>query len=251
MSTIPSFLLLSNTLPNSGPVTAALIDENTQRHLRSVRISDGEILCFLDGAGKRSQARCVNAKKLDFEIVSVTSEAQLTPQIHLYLAPPKGEALWEAITQMTEAGAMTLSFLQSDHTQGDARNISIDRAQRVSDAACAQCSRSWRLTVLPEVKSLAQIACEATHSETWVADEELSSSQEAYALKPAGFVPSKSTQLNLVIGPEGGWSEYERKLVSQSSCRRLGLGPLILRVPTACVAALHQTRLLYNAPFFR
>jgi 16S rRNA (uracil1498-N3)-methyltransferase len=47
-----------------------------------------------------------------------------------------------------------------------------------------------------------------------------------------------------MIGPEGGWSEAERKEIMQHPrVVALGLGPQILKVPTACVAALYQLKL--------
>ena len=52
----------------------------------------------------------------------------------------------------------------------------------------------------------------------------------------AAAAPGK---LTLVIGPEGGFAEEERRaLLARPSVVRLSLGPRILRADTAAVAAL-------------
>lgn len=44
----------------------------------------------------------------------------------------------------------------------------------------------------------------------------------------------------LAIGPEGGWSDYERDLFRERRFEIIGLGPRILRTETACVALLSR-----------
>jgi 16S rRNA (uracil1498-N3)-methyltransferase len=42
----------------------------------------------------------------------------------------------------------------------------------------------------------------------------------------------------IAIGPEGGWNEFELRLLGAHGFSRVGLGPRTLRVDTACVALL-------------
>lgn len=42
----------------------------------------------------------------------------------------------------------------------------------------------------------------------------------------------------LAVGPEGGWSEYERALLTEHGFLPVGIGPRILRTDTACIALL-------------
>ena len=43
----------------------------------------------------------------------------------------------------------------------------------------------------------------------------------------------------LLVGPEGGWTEEERRLIlSHAFARPVSLGPLVLRAETACLAGL-------------
>lgn len=49
---------------------------------------------------------------------------------------------------------------------------------------------------------------------------------------------SKGAPRVLVLGPEGGFVDFELELFASRGFRSVGLGPRILRVETACVAAL-------------
>jgi RsmE family RNA methyltransferase len=42
----------------------------------------------------------------------------------------------------------------------------------------------------------------------------------------------------LAVGPEGGWNEFELRLLGAHGFRQVGLGPRTLRVDTACTALL-------------
>ena len=49
-------------------------------------------------------------------------------------------------------------------------------------------------------------------------------------------IPSKAT--GFVVGPEGGFSDGERRLIREWAWPRVRLGPNVLRVETAVLAAL-------------
>ena len=52
-------------------------------------------------------------------------------------------------------------------------------------------------------------------------------------------IPEKfSGRVLLAVGPEGGWTDFERDLFARQGFRGIGLGPRTLRTDTACVALL-------------
>lgn len=55
---------------------------------------------------------------------------------------------------------------------------------------------------------------------------------------------SDAQDVMVAIGPEAGWSEFERKLFLQAGFQAISLGPRILRVETAVSAVLSQLQLL-------
>lgn len=50
--------------------------------------------------------------------------------------------------------------------------------------------------------------------------------------------PGPSARVLLAVGPEGGWTEYERKLQQDHGFRAVGIGARSLRSDTACIALL-------------
>ena len=42
----------------------------------------------------------------------------------------------------------------------------------------------------------------------------------------------------LAVGPEGGWNDFERRLLEAHRFEAIGMGPRTLRTDTACVALL-------------
>jgi 16S rRNA (uracil1498-N3)-methyltransferase len=51
-------------------------------------------------------------------------------------------------------------------------------------------------------------------------------------------VPDPSSRILLAVGPEGGWTDYERKLLQDHGFRAASMGTRTLRSDTACVALL-------------
>jgi RsmE family RNA methyltransferase len=217
-------------------------DESFAKHFRALRIHAGERVCFLDGAGRKAFAICADPKKLGFDVESLETQAPSVPSIELCLAAPKGEALWEAVTQATEVGVTSLNLVEADHVQAPKKDAPFyARIQRVADAACEQCLQPWRVRAPRGWDSLEKLLSDKNFMHV-VADEKLSA-QGLY-----GFVQAPrldiSERVRLYVGPEGGWSQRERQVFG-ASAHAMGLGPFILRVPTAVVASVQQIRWLY------
>ena len=49
--------------------------------------------------------------------------------------------------------------------------------------------------------------------------------------------PEPGAEVSLLLGPEGGWTDPERKLAAEHSWKPITLGPLVLRAETAAISA--------------
>ena len=54
----------------------------------------------------------------------------------------------------------------------------------------------------------------------------------------APAIPDASARILMAVGPEGGWNDFERRLLESRGFRRVSLGPRALRSDTACIALL-------------
>ena len=77
-----------------------------------------------------------------------------------------------------------------------------------------------------EWQSIAQLSCWNSKSRAWLKEVR-------------DKVNAALGSVRLLVGPEGGWSEAERELLSRSeSVHGIGLGPLVLRAETAAIFSL-------------
>lgn len=223
------------------PLKLSDLEKSTQQHLKAARIEDSESIRLLNGRGS-----FWTLKKSGniFEVLDHTHSPQPSPEIHLFLSPPTSDALSQAIQQSTEIGVTHFHFFRSDFCQWKkSKPLNFERLRRIAENSCPQCFQVW----MPEFdeklydsleeaqrhqKGLALVADESTH------DHRDFYKGQVEAL-PRLLTPHK--KISLFIGPEGGWSAKEHALID-SSFEKISLGPNILRVPTACVAAVTLIR---------
>jgi 16S rRNA (uracil1498-N3)-methyltransferase len=108
--------------------------------------------------------------------------------------------------------------------------------RRVAVAATEPCGR----TRVPEVRpTLGFMSWLAVPVETprWILDP------AAEPLAARGDAPSP---LEILVGPEGGFSERERELLAARGAIGVSLGPRVLRAETAPVAALAAIQALWG-----
>ncbi|MBS0551149.1 MAG: 16S rRNA (uracil(1498)-N(3))-methyltransferase, partial [Proteobacteria bacterium] len=101
--------------------------------------------------------------------------------------------------------------------------------QQVAVSACEQSGRNR----VPEVAAPLPLA-------QWLGR---GSGAVRYVLSPGGESslgtgPSPDAEVQLMIGPEGGWTEHELAACSAAGCVAVGLGPRVLRTETAGLAAI-------------
>ena len=106
---------------------------------------------------------------------------------------------------------------------------SAERWRRICLEACKQSRRFY----LPEIEAPAsprELARRVPPGSLWVAHPAVDA--------VAAFIGPPTNTLTLLIGPEGGFTPQELEAVMAAGGRPFSLGPAILRIETAAVAAL-------------
>ncbi len=161
----------------------------------------------------------------------------LAGNLHYLFAPLKRARLDYMVQKAVEMGVSRLAPVITRHTQAERVNVERMRANVIE--AAEQCG----ILSLPEVidpQPLAQ-ALAALDSERLLifCDEAADEADPVAVLGAAGAAMQAPRRLAVLIGPEGGFAEDERRhLLAHSRVARLALGPRILRGDTAAVAAL-------------
>ena len=152
------------------------------------------------------------------------------PDLWLIFAPIKKARTDFIVEKAAEMGAARILPVQTDFTNSE--RIRQDRLQAHAVEAAEQCGG----TSVPEVAELVPLArlmdgWDAGRRILW-ADESRAGLAETLSGLPRG-------PWAILIGPEGGFSEAERRrLADLPFVTPVSLGPRILRADTAAVAAL-------------
>jgi 16S rRNA (uracil1498-N3)-methyltransferase len=184
---------------------------------------DGEWRARLAEAGKRGAALSVDAQ---------TRPQEHGPDIDYLFAPLKRARLDYLVQKATEMGVARLKPVLTRHTTPERVNMQRMRANVIE--AAEQCG-ILRIPGLHEPEKLERVVAGWDAGRTLIFCDE--GSQERDPLATLGKL--RPGPLALLIGPEGGFAEAERELLSSKPLvTRIPLGPRILRADTAAVAAL-------------
>ena len=122
-----------------------------------------------------------------------------------------------------------------DAKKGAARK---DRWQKIADEAAKQCGRTALLKVRPIV-TLGQFIADMQSTDSSLVffyENENEQSAKEYLRS------LKAKQIVLLVGPEGGFSLDEAKLIEEAGGKSVTLGPRILRAETAAWTAIAVTQ---------
>ncbi|RFC67050.1 MULTISPECIES: 16S rRNA (uracil(1498)-N(3))-methyltransferase [Mesorhizobium] len=184
---------------------------------------DGEWLARIDTRAKRS---------LRLKAAEQTRPQPPHPDLLYCFAPLKTGRLDYLIQKAVEMGAGVLQPVITQHTQ--AAKASVERMQANAVEAAEQCGILAIPTVTEPVKLDRLLENWDSSRRLIFCDEDASTNNPVAALQS---ITEKS--LALLVGPEGGFSDAERKLLrALPFVTAIPLGPRILRADTAAVAAL-------------
>jgi 16S rRNA (uracil1498-N3)-methyltransferase len=207
-------------------------------HVRSRRLRDGDEVVVLDGKGLRARGMLSrngsSVALFTFEERSSSSfslPGEPANRVTIALACAEPSRVEWAIEKGTECGAAGFVLLDAERSQRShvaALSKRIPRLIRIAEEATKQCDR----TIVPLVegpKSIEEFLRGLGEERLVVADP---------SGKPiASFAPGPAPAM-LAIGPEGGFAPAEISSFAEKSPVFLSLGPRILRLETAVVAAL-------------
>lgn len=219
------------TLYAPGPWQAgdepALPDEEA-RHGRTVlRLATGNRIRLIDGAGRVGEAVVVQVDRqaLRCRLEQVAEPPRsVAAQLQVAVCPPKGPRFTDLVRQLAELGVGRLLPLVSQRAE---RRPQLQRARRVAIEAAKQSGQAHLLEVT-EVVDFATFA-------PGVDGHILLDPDGEPALRLAASAPPTPT--TLIVGPEGGFTQAERRQLLDAGARPGRLAASILRIETAAVAA--------------
>ncbi|MER8545052.1 16S rRNA (uracil(1498)-N(3))-methyltransferase [Mesorhizobium sp. M0185] len=199
-----------------------------------LRLGEGaEILVFNGRDGEWSAAIAAKSKKaLRLKLLALQRPQPPLPDLVYCFAPLKQGRLDYLVQKAVEMGAGILQPVITQHTQVAKPGIERLRANVVE--AAEQCG----ILAVPELREAEKferlLAGWDRERRLIFCDEDASTNSPLPALQVV-----RERKLGLLVGPEGGFSDEERKMLrALPFVTAIPLGPRILRADTAAVAAL-------------
>jgi 16S rRNA (uracil1498-N3)-methyltransferase len=217
---------------------AALALERAQANylLNVLRLRGGDAVLVFNGRDGEWRAQLtVEGRKAAQLTTLEQARPQTEPLDLLYLfAPLKHARLDYMVQKAVEMGAGALAPVFTRRTQSTRINLERMRANVIE--AAEQCGILSIPAVLPE-QDLARALQTLDPDRLLIfCDEDAPVADPVEAL---AALRNRSKKLAVIVGPEGGFTDEERRLVAaHEPCLRVSLGPRILRADTAAVAAL-------------
>ena len=212
-------------------------DRGQANYLQNVlRLGHEDELLLFNGRDGEWQARLAVAGKraLTAVVVERMRQQPRPSDLHFLFAPLKRVRLDYLVQKAVEMGASRLQPMITRHTQ--VARVNVDRMRANVIEAVQQCG----ILSLPEVAdpvAFNDVIGQVDADRLLVfCDEDAEVKDPVAALAAAARA---GLPLAVLIGPEGGFAEEERKaLLERPNVVRIALGPRILRADTAAVAAL-------------
>jgi 16S rRNA (uracil1498-N3)-methyltransferase len=224
------------TLNSLAPSLVIQLEEGQGHYLSNVmRLKEGDELSLFNGKDGLWKTRIISAKKSKVQVEvleQLQQQSALTYSVALAFAPIKNEGTHFIIEKATELGVNILQPIFTDFTQTKRLNF-----ERLSSNIIEASEQSERLS-LPELREFCNL-------------RELKDKYLEYIFLVAyergenkGIFQTLSRLKNfqnilIIIGPEGGFSEEEKKLFRENDrYNSFSLGDQILRAETAALCSL-------------
>lgn len=209
-----------------------------------LRAREGDSVRVFNAADGEFDAVVSKSKKGNVDVI--LGECVRVPEqasaltLHLALGLSRGDRMDYAIQKATELGVTEITPLFTEHGEvrlkPDRLENKLRHFEKIAINAAEQCGR---LNV-PAVNT--PLALDAFLAQDKKATRLLLEPGGEQSLTAARTL----TDIELIIGPEGGFSEREVAQARASNCEIMRLGPRIFRTETAPVAALAILQYLYG-----
>jgi len=200
---------------------------------RVLRLRAGDAAELFDGRGGHATARVIGGgpDRVELMVLELREIARPSKSLHVAVALPKGERADWLIEKLAEFGVTSLIPLRAARGVSIPAATRIERWNRKAEAAAKQSGASFLLAVRP-ARTPAELTAEwSCYDRVLLADP----SPQAEWLS-AGIAALGGGATLALIGPEGGFTADEQRIMEAAGARRVRLSATVLRIETAALA---------------
>lgn len=208
---------------------AQLNDEET-RHLKVLRIKEGEQIQCLDGKGSIYNCTVTKIGK-DHTQLEIRHSTQISGfrdfRLHLYVAPTKNAERMEwLLEKAVETGLDSMTFIETDHSEK--HRVNLTRMERIAISALKQSGQLY----LPQINPLTEF--KSLNPQGLVLFAHCAAGQKS-DLKSVFKDHNPEKDIHVLIGPEGDFSKSEIESMYAKGYTAVTLGEPRLRTETAAL----------------
>ena len=235
--TTTSLWLHVDFVPNVGE--AAPIGRDEARHAFGARrLGAGDVITLFDGRGSLGRARISEQRSRSgdtlVEVVERFDAPPLSPETTIAFAVPKGDRLSTLLDLCTQAGVSRLVPIECARSVVDADKLDRgERWQRILAEATKVAKRAW----MPELVSGGTLESVARAEVARGAAIAVAHTSDAIELAGWRNALAPTQPRTVFIGPEGGFEDGELAMLRALGAAVVSLGPCVMRVEMAAVAA--------------
>lgn len=220
------------------------LDDDAANHVgRVLRMPVGSELVLFNGDGFNYPARISSSDKKRVYVIAGAQQpnpVESPLKIHLGQGISRGDRMDFAIQKAVELGVTEITPLFTERCgvklDGERLAKRNEQWQKIAISACEQSGRSIVPIVHPAVSL-----------DSWLAQDtkELKLTLHPWA-KDTIKTLTPNSDIRLVIGPEGGFSEQEMVHTTAAGFNGIQLGPRVLRTETAALTAISALQLQFG-----
>lgn len=212
---------------------------------RVLRLNDQSEVTLFNGQGGEYQARLhFSGKQVLAHVLCFNNiERELPWRISIAQGLATGDKMDWICEKSVEMGATSLIPIAAQHSTlkltGERLEKRLQHWQRVAQSASEQCGRNQLLEVT-SMQSIKQLCQQLEPSSLLLFCDPDANQNFPTAIAQAATLNTK--HWILLIGPEGGWSEEEKKIALNAGAISMRFGSRVLRTETAAIALIGAIR---------
>jgi len=220
-----------------------VLTENATRHVGLVlrmKVHDQIILFNGDGCEYLAVLSDIQKRKIIANIIEKKqSEDKSSLHIHLLQGLSKSDKMDWLIQKAVELGVTEITPLITEYCAVKYQDKKLAHWQGIMISSAEQCGRNY-LPVIHEPKLF------HTYLSSHTKQTSCRLIFDPRAKASLTDIPAQSNFYEIMIGPEGGFSEAEMRLAESKGVHAVKLGRAILRTETAAIAAITALQVLYG-----
>tara|TARA_R110002050_G_scaffold204327_2_gene339718 strand:+ start:24927 stop:25631 length:705 start_codon:yes stop_codon:yes gene_type:complete len=214
--------------------------EESKHAVKVLRLQPGDLLAITNGEGDIHTAKVVFANQKKCEVAVFESE-HFEPKkhhIHIAVAPTKLNDRFEwMLEKMTEMGVDEITPIICHHSER--KVLKLERMERIIISAVKQSWKAYKPVINDPVK-YSDFIKTAQFDQQFIAHCNGGCGNDSHLKNGA----NPNSNIGVLIGPEGDFSEREVALATENNWVKTGLGSSRLRTETAALVACFTLNLI-------